>query len=118
VTRTLALAGAPVDGRGTGRAADLAGLRRRLSGATTREAVAVDFLEDDLCEAECALGEVAGWLDAVKDALHDARAGRERLAAVAAHDPSPRLDELESALASVRRRVAQVAAGLGGARQS
>lgn len=95
---------------------DLAGLRRRLSGATTREAVAVDFLEDDLREAECALGEVAGWLDAVKDALHDAHCGSDRLAAVASHDPSPRVDDLEGALANVRRRIAQVAAGLGSAR--
>lgn len=94
-------------------ALDLSGLRRRLSGATARETVAVDFLEDDLREAECALGELAGWLDAVKDALDDARCGGERLAAVARHDPSPRVDDLEGALARVRRRIAQVAAGLG-----
>jgi hypothetical protein len=114
VTRTLALAvisaEPPAAAAGAG---DLAGLRRRLSGATAREAVALDFLEDDLREAERALGAVARWLEAVKDALHDARADRERLAAVAAHDPSPHADDLEGALANVRRRAAQVAAGLG-----
>ena len=113
MTPTLALSIAPDVGCGSDLAADLAGLRRRLRDATAREAVAVDFLEDDVREAEAALGEVAGWLDAVRDVLHDPRAGAERLSAVAAHDPSPRVDDLEGALASLRRRLAQVAAGLG-----
>jgi hypothetical protein len=54
----------------------------------------------------------------VKDALHDARCGRERLAGVARTDAAPRLDALESALESVRRRVVQVAAGLADDRPS
>jgi hypothetical protein len=110
VTRTLAVVAAPAADP------DLAGLRRRLSGATIRETVALDFLEDDLREAERALGEVTGWLDAVKEALLDARGGCERLAAAARQDPGPRVDELEGALASVRRRVVQVAAGLAAGR--
>jgi hypothetical protein len=113
VTRTstaVALASAPAAARTA--PGDLAALRRRLAGATAREAVIVDFLEDDLRETEAALGEVAGWLDAVLDALADPRAGRERYAAIVARDPSEAVEYLGSTLASVRRRVAQVSAGL------
>ena len=114
----LALAGLPPPDRSphplrTTAPGDLSGLRRRLAGATAREAVLVDFLEDDLREAEAALGEVAGWLDAVQDALHDARAGRERLSAVVARDPGDAVEYLAGTLDSVRRRIGQVAAGLG-----
>jgi hypothetical protein len=110
VTRT-AVAVAPAAERIA--SAELATLRARLAGATAREAVIVDFLEDDLRETECALGEVAGWLDAVLDALSDPRAGRERYAALVANDPADAVDALGIALASVRRRVAQVAGRVG-----
>jgi hypothetical protein len=92
---------------------DLVGLRRRLAGATAQEAVVVDFLEDDLREAEAALAEIAGWVDAVADALHDARAGGQRYAALAARDPADAVDYLGATLTNVRRRLGQVASGLG-----
>jgi hypothetical protein len=107
----LALALPPPERSST--AGDLVGLRRRLAGATAQEAVVVDFLEDDLREAEAALGEVAGWLDSVADALHDARAGGHRYATLAARDPADAVEYLGQTLASVRRRLGQVASGLG-----
>jgi hypothetical protein len=90
----------------------LSALRRRLALASARESLLVDFLEDDLREAEAALGEVAGWLDAVNDALGDPRVARERLAGLAGRNPEHAVDDVAAAVASVRRRLAQAAAGL------
>ena len=104
---------APFPPAGPAAPRDLSGLRRRLANATAREVVVVDFLEDDLRETEAALGEVAGWLDAVQDALADPASSRERFATLAVRDPSDAVDALAVSLLGVRRRLAQVAAGLG-----
>jgi hypothetical protein len=97
--------------------ADLAALRRRLAGATAQEAVVLDFLEDDLHEAEAALGAVTDYLGAVEEALRDARAGRRDLLALAAGcGTGEKIEYLGAMVESVRRRLAQVAARLPDAR--
>jgi len=89
---------------------DLAALRRRIAGATAAEAVILDFLEDDLREAEGALGEVTDYLGAVEEALRDPRAGRRDLLALAAgRGPVERIEYLAAMLESLRRRLGQVA---------
>ena len=106
----VAQADAPVDlPRATH--ADLAALRRRLGLPTAREAVALDFLEDDLREAEQALGAVTDWLGAVEEALRDPAAGRRELLAISRGEgPVGRLEYLAAMADSIRRRIAQVAA--------
>lgn len=94
-------------------AADLMALRRRLRGATAQEAVALDFLEDDLREAEAALGAVTDWLGGVEEALRDPRAGRRDLLALAiGGGPLEKIEYLGAMVASVRRRLGQVAGRL------
>lgn len=89
--------------------ADLAPLRRRLATATSQDAVAVDALEDDLREAEAALGAVTDWLGAVEEALRDPRVGRRDLLAMAlGGSPVERIEYLGSAVQNIRRRLAQV----------
>jgi hypothetical protein len=93
--------------------ADLAPLRRRLAGATAREAVLVDFLEDDLREADAAVAEFAEWLSAVGASVRDPRVSRHELMALAARSQgADGAEYLSSVLASVRRRIAQVAVSL------
>jgi hypothetical protein len=90
--------------------ADLAALSRRLGLPTAREAVALDFLEDDLREAELALGAVTDWLGAVEETLRDPGAGRRELLALSrAEGPIDRIEYLAAMAASIRRRIAQVA---------
>jgi hypothetical protein len=92
--------------------ADLAALRRRLVGGA-QEAVALDFLEDDLHEAEVALGAVTEYLGAVEEALRDSRAGKRDLLALAIGGaPLEKIEYLSAMVASVRRRLAQVASRL------
>jgi len=94
-------------------AADLALLRRRLSGATAQESVVLDFLEDDLREAEAALGAVTDYLGGVEEALRDSRAGRRDLLALAVGGgTAEKIEYLGAMVASVRRRLVQVAARL------
>jgi hypothetical protein len=89
----------------------VAALRRHLASGTAREHVVLDFLEDDLREARGALGGVAAWLLNVERALSDPAPSQQQLQALALGPaPSERIDDLSSALASVRRRLAQVAA--------
>ncbi len=86
-------------------------LRRRLAGGTAREHVILDFLEDDLREAGSALAAVAAYLANVEAALADEAPSPERLLSLARTiDPAERVDYLQSVLASVRRRLSQVAA--------
>lgn len=85
-------------------------LRRRLS-ATAREHVVLDFLEDDLREARGALASVASYVANVEAALSDGDLSQQRLLSLAiGGGPIDRIDELGELLASVRRRLAQVAA--------
>jgi hypothetical protein len=116
VKRATGLATLEVEEVGTGLAASTRGLdplRRRLAGATAREAVLVDFLEDDLREAEAAVADVAAWLRSVGERVRDPAVSRHDLMGVAAR--SQGADEVEylgAVLANVRRRVAQVAVSL------
>ncbi len=97
---------------------DLDGLRRRLAGAgaSAQEAVLVDFLEDDLREAEGALGIVTDYVGSIENALRDPRAGRRDLLALAlGGGPVEQIEYLSTTLASLRRRLAQIAVRLPGA---
>jgi hypothetical protein len=86
-------------------------LRRRLASGTAREHVVLDFLEDDLREARTALAGVAAWLANVEGALAEVVPSQQRILSLAlGGNPAERIDELSSAVASVRRRLAQVAA--------
>ncbi len=86
-------------------------LRRHLASGTAREHVVLDFLEDDLREARAALSSVAAWLSNVERALAEADPSQQQLFSLAfAGSSGERIDALSSAVASVRRRLAQVAA--------
>jgi CRP-like cAMP-binding protein len=86
-------------------------LRRRLAGSTAREHVVLDFLEDDLREAREALAAVVAYVDDVEAVLSDPSAPQDTLLALAlGGGPLERVDALSEVLASVRRRIAQVAA--------
>jgi hypothetical protein len=86
-------------------------LRRCLASGTAREHVVLDFLEDDLREARTALAGVAAWLANVEGALAEGVPSQQRILSLAlGGNPAERIDELSSAVASVRRRLAQVAA--------
>jgi hypothetical protein len=98
-------------------AQDLNALRRRLAGAgaAAQEAVLVDFLEDDLREAEGALGVVTDYVASIESALRDARVGRKDLLALAlGGGPVEQIEYLTTTLASLRRRLAQIAVRLPG----
>lgn len=85
-------------------------LRRRL-GSTAREHVVLDFLEDDLREARAALAGVAAWVANVEGALAEGSSTQDRILSLALGGrPGERIEELSHAIASVRRRLAQVAA--------
>jgi hypothetical protein len=86
-------------------------LRRTLGSGTARDHVVLDFLEDDLREASAALTGVAAWLANVERALSNVEPSQQQLLTLAASAaPAERIDALSSAVASVRRRLAQVAA--------
>jgi len=103
---TIALAQAPA-------AADpsaVDALRSRLAGSTAREHVVLDFLDDDLREVRSALAAVAAYVANVEAALGDGDPSQQRLLALAlGGKPADRIEELASAVASVRRRLAQLA---------
>jgi hypothetical protein len=103
-TLTIAPAAAPAPG-------GVEALRRRLAGSTAREHVVLDFLEDDLRESRAALAAVDTFLSDVEAALGAEAPAPERLLALArAVDPAAQVDYLQTVLASVRRRLSQVAA--------
>ncbi len=86
-------------------------LRQRLASGTAREHVVLDFLEDDLGEARAALAGVADFLSSVESALGEGTPSPERLLSLArATHPAEQVDYLQTVLASLRRRLAQVAA--------
>jgi hypothetical protein len=86
-------------------------LRSRLAGQTAREHVVLDFLEDDLREVRTALAAVAAWVANVEAALSERAPCQQRLLSLALGGrPGDRIEELGAAVASVRRRLAQVAA--------
>ncbi len=86
-------------------------LRRRLAGPTAREHVVLDFLEDDLREVRSALAGVAANVANVEAAQSDGVPSQQRFLSLAlGGTPGERIEELGAALASVRRRLAQVAA--------
>jgi hypothetical protein len=85
-------------------------LRSRLAGPTAREHVVLDFLADDLREVRLALAGIAAYVSNVESALSDRAPSPERLLGVAADGkPGDRIEALSRALASARRRLAQVA---------
>jgi hypothetical protein len=103
----------PVDVARSGRRLDR--LRRRLatSGATTEEAVVLDLLDDDLEQARAAVEAISEYVSRVETTLCDGRATRPDLVALAlAGDLPGQADYLHGALASLRRRLARVAARL------
>ncbi len=86
-------------------------LRARLAGSTAREHVVLDFLADDLREARAALAAVAAYVANVEAALADAEPSQQRFLSLALGGrPGDRIEALANAVASVRRRLAQVAA--------
>jgi hypothetical protein len=86
-------------------------LRARLAGSAARDHVVLDFLEDDLRGARAALSAVAAYVASVEAALADPAPSQHRLLSLAiGGGPGERVDHLGTALANVRRRLAQVAA--------
>jgi hypothetical protein len=85
-------------------------LRRRLAGSTAREHVVLDFLEDDLREAREILEAVAAWVEGAESALADPVSPERLLALALGGGVVERADALAGAVASVRRRIAQVVA--------
>jgi hypothetical protein len=100
-----------VEGAGPSREDAVGALRRRLAGSSAKDHVVLDFLDDDLREARGALAAVASWVANVEAALADGDAPQERLLSLASGGgPAERVDDLATLLASLRRRLAQVAA--------
>jgi hypothetical protein len=86
-------------------------LRRRLASGSAREHVVLDFLEDDLREARTALAGIAAWIATVEGAIGDRVPSQDQILSLALGGrPGAGLDELATAIASVRKRLAQVAA--------
>jgi hypothetical protein len=116
VKRTaLALTEISVEPSRAGRSLDP--LRRRLlsAGGTSREAVLADLLEDDLDETAAALAALERYVDVVRAELCEARGGGRRLLALTQRaDPAPAVDRLDTTLANLRKRMAQLARRLPG----
>jgi hypothetical protein len=71
----------------------------------------LDFLEEELREARSALAGVAAWIATVEGALADGAPAQEQILSLALGGrPGERIEALASAVTSVRRRLAQVAA--------
>ncbi len=86
-------------------------LRRRLASSSAREHVVLDFLDDDLHEARATLAAVAAWVANVEDALAEGEPSAQRLMSLAAgRGVGERIEYLQTVMASVRRRLAQVVA--------
>ncbi len=94
--------------------ADQAGLRRRLPPESDRDAVVLDFLEDDLAEIRGSLSEVSGYLADVEAALGDAETDRDRLLGLAlGRGPLEQLEYLSGVTQNLRRRLVQLSARMG-----
>ncbi len=86
-------------------------LRQRLAGRSAREHVVLDFLADDLREVREALGHVQRYVQGIDRAVADPRLTAQQLLSLAlGGGPIEQLDYLREALATTRRRLAQVAA--------
>ncbi len=86
-------------------------LRARLAGRAAREHVVLDFLDDDLEQARGALAAIATYVASIEEALSEAEPSQQRVLSLAlGGGPIDRIERLGAALASVRRRLAQVAA--------
>jgi hypothetical protein len=86
-------------------------LRRRLAGQTAREHVVLDFLSDDLREAKGALAILTGYLGRIEGTVADPGVTQQKLLSLAiSGGPIDQLDYLAEVLASLRRRLGQVAA--------
>lgn len=97
---------------------DLDPLRRRLvrGGASSAEAVLVDFIEDDLRQAEAALALVGEHLERAARALRAPDATPGDLALLGASpEPLAQAEELGETLAALGRRLAQLAPRLAAA---
>lgn len=91
--------------------ADLARLRQRLPPESDRDAVVLDFLEDDLAEIRGSLSEVSRYVEDVEGALGDAETDRDRLLALAlGRGPLERLEYVSGVVQNLRRRLVQVSA--------
>jgi hypothetical protein len=94
---------------------ELAGLRQRLAPKSDREAVVLDFLEDDLAEARGTLAVVSRYVAEVEAALGDAATDRERLLGLAlGRGPLEQLEYVSGVLQNLRRRLVQVSSRMGG----
>ena len=94
--------------------AHLAGLRQRLPPESDRDAVVLDFLEDDLAEIRGSLGEVSRYLADVEAALGDAGTDRDRLLPLAlGRGPLEQLEYLSGVIQNLRRRLVQVSTRMG-----
>ncbi len=83
----------------------------------SREAVSLDFLEDELLESRRALGAIDDYLDRLGAALRDPDLARPRLLALArCFRPAQELEYLEATLGRLRRRLALVSERLPGPR--
>jgi hypothetical protein len=112
VGRTRAVAVAEVAPAAGGREGIL-GLRDRLGEPTERDAVVIDFLEDDLHEARSALSAVDRYLDEVEATLGDGGGGRDEVLALAlGRGPFERIEYLAGVVGNLRRRLAQVSSRL------
>ena len=86
-------------------------LRRRLAGPTAREHVVLDFLADDLKEAREAMTVLTSYLARIDACIADPEITQQKLLGLAlGGGPIDQIDYLAEVLASVRRRMAQVAA--------
>ena len=96
-----------------GKRAILEELRRRLPPESDKDAVVLDFLEDDLREAGEALAAVASYVDEVERALGGTAARKEEVLALAAgRGPLEQVEYLAGVLQTLRRRLVQVSARL------
>jgi hypothetical protein len=91
----------------------LEGLRRRLPPQTDKDAVVLDFLEDDLREAHDAIAAVGQYVGEVEASLGDAAAARDEILALAlGRGPLEQVEYLAGILQTLRRRLVQVSARL------
>jgi hypothetical protein len=103
------------EARPSARALDPLRARLACAGGSSREAVLADLLEDDLDEADAALGALGAYVAVLRAELRDARAGGRRLLAVAERgEPSPAVDRLDATFSALRRRLAALALRLPG----
>ena len=96
-----------------GKPALLEGLRRRLPPESDKDAVVLDFLEDDLREAREALATVGSYFGDVEAAVAGSASGKDEFLALAlGRGPVEQLEYLAGVLQTLRRRLVQVSARL------